>query len=487
MLLFALAVTALYLSRPLYDPDFYWHLKTGQWIWQNKMLPHTDPFGIPPLPDATPRSVFILTSYWLIQLIMHAFYSLSGMSGIIAFRWIVAGICLLICLVWTNVRNSFVTAVIALGTILLLEYYFIERPQFISFISFGALVVVLFRFVDKPSERSLWTTSIPLVFIMMFWANVHGGYLIGQALIVYFMIAEGIKFFHPSLEPLTIYKYKMLIISLVAALLASFVNPNAVNLIKYLPIIFDADNYVNKGVLEQLSIIEYFRATGDYTIFLYLASMILTAGAFLTSKHRKNITWGGILVATAFMGYQHMRLLPFFIVSAMLFMTKFYEFEGACIKRRIILLMMLAFTTVYCVKDEFSPVFQVTKAGWVPANQFPVKSVDYISANKIHGNIYTTLMWGGYMLWRTGPESKIFHDGRYINIQRAWEYNNSLNITQNQRPYWKGLMNVHNIRLIVLPLYGHNGVPEVLAQSVAADNGWKLIFASENEAVFMKN
>ena len=62
MMFFLIAVAGVYLFRPLYDPDFYWHLKTGQWIWQNKSLPHFDPFGIPPSPEPTPGTEFIFTS-----------------------------------------------------------------------------------------------------------------------------------------------------------------------------------------------------------------------------------------------------------------------------------------------------------------------------------------------------------------------------------------------------------------------------------------
>ncbi len=487
MILFLVVIVATYLFRPLYDPDFYWHLKTGQWIWQNKALPVADPFGIPPLPENSPRNIFILTSYWLIQLVLHACYSIAGLSGIIIFRWIIAGICFLAISRWSDIRNSAVTAVLATGIILLLELYFIERPQFISFLCFGALLIGMFRFTEKKEGRSLWRLLLPLALVMVLWANMHGGFLIGQAILIYFMAAEGIKFIHPSLVPMSRKDYTLFFISLMTALAASCVNPNAINLIKYLPIIFDANNYVNLHVLEQLSLIAYFRETGDYTVLLYMASILLTACALLVSRQRTNITWVGVLAGTAYMGCQHMRLMPFFLVTSILFLTGFFKTGGSGIKSRIVLIAMLVVTTVVCVGDEFSRLFKEPRSGWVPTSQYPVQAVDFITSNKIIGNIYTTLYWGGYMLWRTGPESKTFHDGRFLNIQRAWEYNNSLNIALNQRPYWKGLMNVHNIRLIVLPVYDDNGAPSLLAQSVAADNEWKLIFASENGAVFMKN
>jgi len=487
MLLFTLVVAGVYLSRPLFDPDFYWHLKTGQWIWQNMSLPRMDPFGVPPLAPSSPRTDFILTSYWLSQLILYAFYSAGGMSGIILLRWIFAGISLLIFTYWTNVRNSDVTAVIAIGTILILEFYFIERPQFISFVCFGALLIILFRFLDQPDNRSLWSMLTPLSLVMIIWANMHGGFLIGQATLIYFIIAEGIKFSRSSLTPLSVRSFRILLISSITALGASFINPNAIDMLNYLPTIFDADNYANVNNLEEMSIVEYFRESRNFTNILYIASMALTAAALLTSKHRKDITWIGILAGTAIMGCQHMRLMPFFLVSATIFLTKYVETEHPAFKSRLVLFAMLAVTTVYCVKNEFPRIMEVTRSGWVPVYQFPVRSADYISSHNIAGNIYTTMTWGGYMIWRAGPDNKIFHDGRVLNIQRAWEYNNSTLITVDRRPYWKGLLNARNIRVVVLPVYEDNGDPNLLTQSISNDREWSIVFAAENEVVFVRN
>ncbi|MFZ4856386.1 MAG: hypothetical protein ACOYL3_08320 [Desulfuromonadaceae bacterium] len=486
MMFFTFIITALYLSRPLFDPDFYWHLKTGEWIWQNRSLPHFDPFGVPPLATPSPRTDFILTSYWLIQLILYAFYSLCGMSGIILFRWLIAALSLVLCVRWTNIRNSSVTAVIAIGTIQLLEFYFIERPQFISFACFGALLILLFRFFEGGDAASSWWTLAPLSLVMLVWANMHGGFLIGQAILLYCCSAEGLKFCHRSLSPLSARSYKILLFSSLAALVASFINPNALNLLGYLPTIFDADNYANLNNLEEMSLFAYFKETRDSTIFINAASIAVTCVALAVSKQRTNITWAGILIATACMGSLHMRLLPFFLVAAMLFMTKFVETEGSAIKRNVIIIPLLAITTLHCVRDEFPRIAEVVKSGWVPVNHYPVKAADFITTDTGGGNVYTTLLWGGYMVWRVSPEKKVFFDSRYLNLQRAWEYNNSIMPGANQRPYWKGLFATYDIRAAVLPRYEDNGSPNMLTQSMYADREWTVAFADEKEVVLVR-
>jgi hypothetical protein len=315
---------------------------------------------------------------------------------------------------------------------------------------------------------------------------MHGGFLIGQAILIYCVVAEGVKFSHHSLTPLSVRTYKILVISSLTALAASFLNPNAVNLIKYLPLIFDSSYYVNANNLEELSLLQYFKESRDYTMVLYGASIVATVCALLLSHQRKNITWVGILAGTAFMGYLHLRHFPFFLVAATLFMTRYVERESTAIRGRVVLFSMLALTTLYCIRDEFPRIVESTKSGWVPVSQFPVRAADFMTANNISGTIYTTMYWGGYMIWRVGPEGKIFYDSRTLNVQRAWEYDNSRIIAPNQRPYWKGLFNMYDIRVAVLPIYEDNGRPNILTQSIAADNEWATVFANENEVVLAR-
>ena len=46
------------------DPDFWWHLKTGQYIWQNHKLPVPDPFAYTTYmhPDPYPAKAWCVTS-----------------------------------------------------------------------------------------------------------------------------------------------------------------------------------------------------------------------------------------------------------------------------------------------------------------------------------------------------------------------------------------------------------------------------------------
>lgn len=487
-ILIALTVmVGIFLIRPLYDPDFFWHLKTGEWIWQNRSLPHIDPFGINPDPAPAPRTEFILTSYWLIQIAMYSFYLTFGMTGIIIFRFIVLAVWLFMWQRWTNIRDLRVTTVIALGSILLLDYYFIERPQFISFLCFGLLLVVTLTYLEHSSVRSMWSILAPLTLIMILWSNMHGGYIIGQAVLIYLVFVEGFKFFFCAQQPLSFRAYRILCISAVAALLASFITPNAFNVIKYLPEIFDSGSYVNNGILEQMSIFEYYRETSQGTALLYAVMVVITACALFTSNYRKNSTWIGIIAITAFMGCKHMRLMPFFLITSLIFLTRYLETHVVTVKCRIIIYCMVAATTLVCFADEIPRRYHEPATGWIPERYFPVAATKVISAGTMYGNIFTTLDWGGYVIWKAGPRQKVFFDGRFLSILHAWEYNNCLIGISDQHPYWKGLFKNYEIGVAILPVYNTDGTNYQLTQSIASDAEWIQVYRDDYQVVLVKN
>ena len=91
-----LALCALLLlglfSREVYDSDFWWHLRTGQYIVGKRALPFPDPFAwtTARAPDAYPGEAltrrFNLTHEWLAQVVFYAVWRTGGIPAIVAAR-----------------------------------------------------------------------------------------------------------------------------------------------------------------------------------------------------------------------------------------------------------------------------------------------------------------------------------------------------------------------------------------------------------------
>lgn len=487
MLIMTIVMVGMYLLRPIYDPDFFWHLKTGELIWNNKALLTLDPFAIPPPPQSSPRTEFILSSYWLSQLIMHAFYAIGGMVGIALLRVILISSFLLILFRWSKNINGYVIAVIALGTVQLLETYPVERPQFISFICF-ALLLLLLRQLSQPRDNAppLWIRIAPLSTLMVFWANLHGGYLVGQVILLFYLVAEGCKFFHPALNPLPRHTYRVLFIAGIAALAASFISPYPVTGLKMLLATTNANNILYTSNIEYYSVIKYFNQTQDFNIVLNLFFMVFIFAVFLYSRYRTDITWLGLLAATAVMGCQHIRYLPFFLIAGTLFLILYFKQQRVGCVVPSILLGLLVITGSYCIRDEPGNLRSVISNGWVSSSEYPVAAADFIIKQNLKGNLYNKFSWGGYLIWRLGPEIRIFCDGRQLDAGRYWEWLVSEVIPSAGEPPWKKLFSKYDIDTAVIPMIDANGSMYPLFGSLRMDNNWLLVFAKDNSAVFRK-
>src|SRR5882672_1023317 len=63
-------------ARQILDPDFWWHLKTGQFLFETRSIPHTDIFS-----NAFAGKEWI-THEWLSEVFIYAVYRVLGFGGL---------------------------------------------------------------------------------------------------------------------------------------------------------------------------------------------------------------------------------------------------------------------------------------------------------------------------------------------------------------------------------------------------------------------
>lgn len=172
------AVFALGLfSRPFSDTDSWWQLRTGQYIAANHKLPAPDPFcfttarSVPAYQGEERIRYFNLTHEWLAQVGMYAVYSVTGFGGIVLLRaLLLCGFCALIGLIahrrGVGIYGS-VAAALAAASVM--PFLAADRPQVVTYALLALTVYLL------ETRRFLW--ALPPIFL--FWANAHGGFVIG--------------------------------------------------------------------------------------------------------------------------------------------------------------------------------------------------------------------------------------------------------------------------------------------------------------------
>src|SRR5262245_39480316 len=66
-------------ARPISDPDFWWHLRTGQYIAETKSIPYTDMFSTLRFGSEW------VTHEWLSEVLMFLIFRVAGFAGLIIF------------------------------------------------------------------------------------------------------------------------------------------------------------------------------------------------------------------------------------------------------------------------------------------------------------------------------------------------------------------------------------------------------------------
>ena len=170
---FAAFAFTIIVPTALRDGDTGWHLATGAWIVAHASVPTTDPFSF----TATGR--LWVAHEWLSELAMYASYRAAGWSGLIVL--IGTAMAALFALTayeirrWLGTRASIV-ALLLLITGLLPSL--LARPHILALPMLAGWLIVLLHARERGAAPPLHVALLMLV-----WANAHGSFVFGLALV----------------------------------------------------------------------------------------------------------------------------------------------------------------------------------------------------------------------------------------------------------------------------------------------------------------
>lgn len=299
-------VAATFFSR-IWDPDFFWHLATGRWIVQNLSLPDRDPFT--PFFYGTDREALVLKGYWRAQVCYHFLYSLFGTFGVALLKsatfFTIFGLVL-------HYHQSKKVPFHWVFLVLLPLYenllqFKADRPNLFSLFFFAVLLYLL------ETRRWKW---LPL--LMLVWANAHGGYLLGDIVIVFYIGILALSQRQDLSWPVVGYA--------LLAVAASFVNPLGITPI--IVMINTEGSAYQQTIYEFLSPLRIALEFHEYFFGYYLA-LLLALGALLFCRKAPFWPQLAVLLLTAYISLQHVRYMPFFVMACAFFCRKFIA-RSAC-------------------------------------------------------------------------------------------------------------------------------------------------------------
>ena len=157
----------------LQDSDSFWQIKIGQWILDHHALPYTDFYSF-----TRPSAPWVSTS-WLSQVAFALSYAQWDWAGPVILTALAVALSAAILVDLLDAHMEMPRSVLfAMLAVVLSLHHILARPHILALPVMIAWVGMLMNAADRRGTPS-WA-YLPL---MSLWANLHGGFVLGLALI----------------------------------------------------------------------------------------------------------------------------------------------------------------------------------------------------------------------------------------------------------------------------------------------------------------
>ncbi len=160
-------------NRLLADPDTYWQIRIGQQILETGSLPRTDTFSF------TMQGQKWISTQWLAQVLYAVAFTRAGWAGpvVLTAASIASAFAILAWFVRRRLEAA-PTLVLLMAALAMASPHFLVRPHALAMPVMVAWFDGLIAAADRSKSPSYWL--LPLIAL---WANLHGSFILGLALI----------------------------------------------------------------------------------------------------------------------------------------------------------------------------------------------------------------------------------------------------------------------------------------------------------------
>jgi len=457
--------------RPIADPDFWWHLRTGQWMVETHAIPHADPFSF------TNQGKTWIAHEWLSEIFIYGIYRIGGYGLLILiFAAIITATFLLVYL--RSAERPYIAGFALLLGALATAPTWGVRPQMISY-----LLSALFLFLlDRYTESRITKYLIPIPILMLLWVDLHAAYALGFAILGIYIAGDIFELIKAKIAKTgstnsPILKNFMILFGiLVLSVLAALANPNGIRLLTY------PFETLSSQAMQQ-NIQEWFSPDFHQVEWQPLAWLILALiGAGLLG--RKSISPTKILLTLVF-GYaalHSMRHVPLFAIAAVPVLA---EEIGSMVRirqevrqaGRLLKWVNLFLVACAILVAGLRFVSVVQEQANTEKEEFPAAAVDWIVQHHPSGNIFNTYGWGGYLIWRLYPEYQVYIDGR-ADVYGDTFINDYLRIEAGE-PSWETSLSLDGMRIVLIE------PGSLLARDLHQSPDWEIALSDEQSVLFI--
>jgi hypothetical protein len=451
-----------------YQTDLWHHLARGRVIATEGRLLNEDRFTYTvagrPFRDAN----------WGWQLANYGLYTLGGqpMLQTVNAALLAGMMALLLAHCWRRSGSLSAAAIVCTVVFLGVWQFILIRPQTFSFLLFVLLHTYLEGAVNRP--RLLWFAPV----ILAIWANVHGGFPVGLALIACYVAGRflgtpgGLRARLMAAAPWAAW--------LGGAVAATFINPYGWHVYEYVlhTSRTASGRRIDEWLPPGLNIL-----AGEVWVLSILGLLIL-----LASARRAVAGWrprvNDLVLIACFLpaACGSVRMIPWWLLATAPLLTELLaeawprlraidaEPAKPTASAGLLAAGVLA-AAVFSVPwlERYNPVFALPGRGHRTEADLQ-SAAERLTSTAPAGRVFTRFEWAEYLDWSLAGRWKVFMDGRIeIFPDEVWTQYSA--ITRG-RADWEQLLQAYNVDWLLLDVMFHG---DLLPQVEACEH-WQIVF-----------
>jgi hypothetical protein len=477
----------------LSDADTGWHIRTGEWILAHRGVPTHDMFSF-----SRPGETWYAWE-WLSEVVLAGLHSAGGLAAVLLAD--VAILSVVFALLYGLVRrkaNPVVAIVVTFVAAVCSSVHWLARPHLFTLL----FVVLFYRVLERVREGRARVWGVPWIALLpaatILWTNLHAGFFIGILIVGAYGAGEalraalGIEAQERRAAARNAARYFAVAAGCLAA---SLVNPYTwrlhAHVVEYL-----------RNPYQSQHIAEFLTLSFHHPIGIFLEIMLLASAlACFRCASRKSFTEPVLLLMWAHAALLAGRNIPIFMILAAPpvgaavehGLARLAELNVAgWLRRAAAALNALAARTA---ETEAIPRWHLASAAGVlvvaallyaPApppkfraeydpKTYPAAAVEVLRREG-GARIFTNDLWGGYLIYRLYPRTRVFVDPRsdFYGLDFSEQYMSVLNVKYD----WEQTLDRFGVNTILLP----PSAP--LAGALKESARWRVVYDDGVAVVF---
>lgn len=477
--------SALFAAQKIISFDDWWHLKTGEWIWQHKAVPYVDPFSY------TFQGAEWIDYEWLFQAVVYPIYFVSGFGGLIILKIIIVLVAFFILFLACRELDGgkkWFSIIILFIALLIAREGFLVRPQIFSllFLSLYLYLLALHR-GSRITARQLILFLLP---VHILWVNVHGSFLLGIFLVGAYAMGNFVPLalsHHRDLKPVfQDKKFQNYLLLGLLLILASLANPYTYRIF-IIPLETAGAKETLSGIAEWVPSMDP-RFLGVLIVdplMWFRALFLIGAISFLVWRDNlRRIEDVIIFVVFSYMAFKHVRFCgPFALVAATIIVNNLTQVRWRVREWRWLCLIPLLIIIAFSVNDVRT-LIREERLGLGVWRNYPETTVNFLKEHGVKGKIFNTYGLGGYIIWHLWPDIPVFIDGRAVTIYDQ-DFFWLCGLAYQNRAAWEKIVDSYGVDIVLVKDDRERGYSP-LFYWLDEDVDWRLVAFDDIANLYMK-